>query len=80
MPRAKQRTPQLREHVLHVAIALLRVTGCGFTALRIVGVDTRCRCVQLFAQAARARGLLQGFRRRAPTTTRSPSRSSLQVF
>src|SRR6185503_20121864 len=36
MPRAKQRTPELRDHVLQVAVAMLADEGiAGFTARRV---------------------------------------------
>src|ERR1700690_768798 len=42
MPRVKQRTPALRQHVLHVAVEMLASQGvAGFTTRRVAqGADT----------------------------------------
>lgn len=55
MPRAKQRTPELREHVLDVAIAMLASEGvAGFTTRRVAqGADTSTPAVyEMFGDKA----------------------------
>jgi AcrR family transcriptional regulator len=55
MPRAKQRTPELRDHVLDVAIAMLATEGvAGFTTRRVAqGADTSTPAVyEMFGDKA----------------------------
>ncbi len=55
MPRAKQRTPELRDHVLEVAIAMLTSEGvAGFTTRRVAqGADTSTPAVyEMFGDKA----------------------------
>ncbi len=55
MPRAKQRTPELREHVVRVAVATLAAEGvAGFTTRKVArGADTSTPAVyELFGDKA----------------------------
>jgi AcrR family transcriptional regulator len=55
VPRAKQRTPELREHVLHVAVATLAADGvAGFTTRKVArGAETSTPAVyELFGDKA----------------------------
>ena len=79
MPRAKQRTPELRDRVLQVAVAMLAEQGvAGFTTRRVAsGADTSIPAVyELFGDKAGLvrevffegfRQLRAGFDRLAPT-------------
>jgi AcrR family transcriptional regulator len=77
MPRAKQRTPQLREHVLQVALEMLEREGIpGFTARRIAEqAETSMPAVyELFGdKAGLVRALFfEGFRRLRQQLDRLP--------
>lgn len=68
MPRAKQRTPELRDHVLHAALSTLAAEGvAGFTTRKVAEqADTSIPAVyELFgARAGLVRGVFfEGFRR-----------------